>query len=111
MTREVLPNRRGADTFEMDLRGMVFIVTFGRSPIDNRVIEIFAVCSAGSSNIDVDLCDACVAVSLALQHGASVADLRKSMLRARNGRPAGLLGAVLDEIELRSMVVDAEGAA
>ena len=111
MTRETLPNRRSADTFEMVARDMIFIVSFGRSPIDNRVIEVFASCSVGSSNLDVDLCDSCVAVSLALQHGASVSDIRKSMLRARNGRPAGLLGAVLDEVELRSMVIDGEGAA
>lgn len=110
MTREILPTRRFAETFDVIFRGVQLIVTFSRSPIDGRVIEIFASPKIRSSDFDNDLCDSCVSVSIALQSGAQLSDLRKSMLRARNGRPAGVLGCLLDEIDLRAMVPDSEAA-
>jgi hypothetical protein len=39
-----------------------------------------------------------VALSLALQHGAPVAEIRAALPRETDGRPVGVAGAVLDVI-------------
>lgn len=98
--RAILPTRRPNVTVEVAHGGHAFTVTVGYD-LTGRVREVFA----GGTRIGTDLAhviaDACVALSLALQHGARPADLGRSMGvvpdLARGGDavlPASVLGAI-----------------
>lgn len=107
MTREELNPRRECSTFDACFRGMQLTISYAQYD-DGRIAEIFVDTAAGSSDLANDIRDSAVSASLALQHGVTIGALRKSMLRSRNGRPAGVLGFVLDEIELRSFTASNE---
>jgi len=104
MTREHLPNRRGAITLDfahaLDRGGQAFAFRATFSAFDDgRVGELF-LNSAGvlGTALDVGARDAAIAASLALQHGCSLELLRHALTRNEDGTPAGVLGRALDEI-------------
>jgi hypothetical protein len=80
MTRHRLPSRRVAETHAIAFNGRAYLVTVGRYE-DGRIGEVFASASKQGSHIEAMLSNACVLASLALQHGASPADMARSMLR------------------------------
>jgi hypothetical protein len=95
MTRERLPNRRFAETVELEHGGQRFTVTIGLYP-DGRPGEVFTHGARSGSTLDALLADACVVVSCLMQHGAEPRDLAASMGRLGNLEPASVIGAVLD---------------
>jgi hypothetical protein len=95
--RNRLPNRRLAETFEVEVSGLKYVATIGRFP-DGRVGEIFLSNSKPSSQSDVNARDAGVAASLAFQHGVSIDELRRALLRDAQGNASSPLGAALDQI-------------
>ena len=98
MTRERLPNRRPNETTTLVFGGMSFAVTIGIFPND-RPGEVFASGAKSGCDLDYLLDDACVALSLLLQHGVAPAALAKSMGRAGDGAtPASIIGALADRL-------------
>jgi hypothetical protein len=95
MTRTRLPNRRFAATVDLEHAGSRFTVTVGFYP-DGRPGEVFTHGMRTGSTLDALLADACVVVSLLLQHGVEPADLAASMGRLGNAEPASVIGAVID---------------
>jgi hypothetical protein len=95
MTRERLPNRRFAETVELEHGGQRFTVTIGLYP-DGRPGEVFTHGARTGSTLDALLADACVVVSCLIQHGAEPRDLAASMGRLGNSEPASVIGAVID---------------
>jgi hypothetical protein len=95
MTRARIPNRRFAETVELEHGGSRFTVTVGFYP-DGRPGEVFTHGMRTGSTLDALLADACVVVSLLLQHGVEPADLAASMGRLGNAEPASVIGAVVD---------------
>lgn len=95
MTRARLPNRRFATTSDLEHGGSRFTVTVGFYP-DGRPGEVFTHGSRTGSTMDGLLADACVVVSLLLQHGVEPSDLAASMGRLGNAEPASVIGAVID---------------
>ena len=101
MTREPLPFRRAAMMFDVrhsypgaDER--VFTCSIGFYP-DWRPGELFVHAVNGSDrSVNVDVVDASVAISFALQHGATLEDMSRAMLRGEDGRPHGFLGEIAD---------------
>ena len=104
MTRERLPNRRPNETTTLVFGGMSFAVTIGFFTTDGRPGEVFASGAKSGCDLDYLLDDACVALSLLLQHGVAPAALAKSMGRAGDGAtPASIIGALADRLaEVRS---------
>jgi ribonucleoside-diphosphate reductase alpha chain len=96
-TRQRLPNRRIAETRELELNGLPFTVTFGQHP-DGRILEIFLQNHKPGSQSDANARDAAVAASLALQFGCPLEVLQRALLRDSHGRPSTPLGAALDII-------------
>jgi hypothetical protein len=94
MTRVRLPDRRAAETVELEHGGQRFTVTIGFYP-DGRPGEVFTHGARSGSTLDALLADACV-VSCLIQHGAEPRDLAASMGRLGNAAPASVIGAVLD---------------
>lgn len=99
MSRERLPNRRAGETIGFEFRGAPYRVCFSRFA-DGRPAEVFIDCQArGLTPLDCDAKDVAVVLSLALQHGAPVHEIRAALTRESTGAPVGIAGAVLDLIE------------
>lgn len=96
-TRERLPNRREAETFEVTCDGLTYAATVGRFP-DGRPAEIFLRGEKASSSLDTIAKDSAVLASIALQHGAPLDVIRHALLRDVQGRAGSPLGMALDLI-------------
>lgn len=97
MTRQRLPDRRAAETIQLEHAGQRFTVTIGFYP-DGRPGEVFTHGMRTGSTLDALLADACVLLSLLMQHGVESRELASSMGRLGSSEPASIIGAVLDLI-------------
>jgi ribonucleoside-diphosphate reductase alpha chain len=97
MSRDRLPNRRRAETFTLEVEGLRYTCTIGRTR-DGRVAEVFLQNHKPGSQSDSNARDAAVAASLALQFGCPMEVLRRALLRDSHGRPSTPLGAAIDII-------------
>ena len=95
MTRQRLPNRRPAETVELEHNGSQFTVTIGFYP-DGRPGEVFTHGIRSGSNLDALLADACVVVSCLIQHGVEPRQIASSMGRLGTAEPTSIIGAVID---------------
>jgi hypothetical protein len=95
--RARLPNRRLAESFELECAGLNYTCTVGRYP-DGRVGEIFLNNHKSNSASDANARDAAIVCSLALQNGVPLETIRRALLRDSQGRPSTPLGTALDRI-------------
>lgn len=95
MTRQRLPDRRPAETVKIEVGGMRFAVTIGFYD-DGRPGEVFVHGTRTGSTLDSLLADACVVISVLMQHGIEPRELAASMGWLGNAEPASVLGAVID---------------
>jgi hypothetical protein len=93
--RERLPNRRVAETFEVEINGLRYTATVGRFA-DGRIGEIFVQNSKPGSTSDCYMRDAGISASLALQYGCPLETLRRALLRDPRGVPSTPIGCALD---------------
>ena len=99
MSRQRLPDRRPSVTitFMHDCRS--YSVTFGLDPNTGCIGEVFTHGAKVGSAMDGILDDACIALSLLLQHGVEPMTLAASMGRLGDGKtPASVIGALADLI-------------
>jgi hypothetical protein len=97
MTRQRLPHRRPSITAELVHDGHTYAVSIGFDPSDGRVGEVFTHGAKVGSAMDGILDDACIALSLLLQHGIEPSALASSMGRLGDGTsPASIIGALAD---------------
>jgi hypothetical protein len=96
--RRRLANRRAHELVDFEHGGFRFTVGVGRFE-DGALAEVFLNCSKGGTPVDVNARDAAILASLALQHGATQAELRHALSRNGNGSAGGPLAAALDLIE------------
>lgn len=97
MTRERLPDRRPSVTMELVHDWRTYSVTIGFGISRNRIGEVFTHGAKVGSAMDAILDDACVALSLLLQHGVEPAALASSMGRLGDGKtPASIIGSLTD---------------
>lgn len=101
MTRTPLPHRRPSLTRDLTFRGQPLTVTVGFDP-EGRAKEVFAVGPKEGSDMAHTIADACVVISIALQHGIAPAELAKSLgsvpsrgAGEERAAPASVIGAVL----------------
>jgi hypothetical protein len=95
--RERLPNRRASTTFAFECAGLDYVCTFSRY-CDGRLGKVFISKHKTNSGADVAARDAAIAFSFAVQHGADPETIRRALCRDSQGRPSGLLDAVLDVV-------------
>jgi hypothetical protein len=93
--RDRLPNRRAAETINIERVGMRFTVTIGFYP-DGKPGEVFVHGIKTGSTLDALLNDACVLVSLLMQHGIEPKEFATNMGRLGNAETASVIGAVID---------------
>ena len=97
MIRLRLPQRRPNMTFGIEHAGLRYSVTVGYYAESGRVAEVFTHGAKAGSALDAILDDACIALSLLLQHGVEPAALAASMGRLGDGNsPASVIGALAD---------------
>lgn len=80
MTRTIPPTRRPNITVQADWGAHPISVTVGLHPDTAQPIEVFADTLKGGQ-MQATVADACVLISIALQHGISVDELSKSLAR------------------------------
>jgi hypothetical protein len=93
--RERLPNRRGNETFELEVAGLAYTCSVARYR-DGRIAEIFLTNHKSNSAADTAARDAAITFSFAVQHGADPETIRRALCRDSQGRASGPLGAGLD---------------
>ncbi len=99
MSRQRLPDRRPSLTTKLVHECRSYSVTIGFYPATDRVGEVFTHGAKVGSAMDGILDDACIALSLLLQHGVEPAALASSMGRLGDGKsPASIVGALADLI-------------
>jgi hypothetical protein len=94
--RERLPNRRPAETFDLEALGLKFRATIGRH--DGKVGEVFLSNHRVNSQAGIMASDAAVLCSIALQMGASPEALLHSLMKDSAGRATSPIGVVLEMI-------------
>lgn len=99
MTREALPNRRRIEHFDLVCNGILYTVGVGLYP-DGRVGEIFLDSGKAGTDLRRNTHDMAAAVSIALQHGATVEEMSHTFSQANENdlEPGGILGAVLNRL-------------
>ena len=98
--RKRLPNRRQAVRQEVEFdpqvpNGSLCTVSVGFGD-DLRPAEVFISTRKRGSPLDAFCNDAAILLSLALQHGAKVADIAHSLGRTADGRRTSVLGTAID---------------
>jgi ribonucleoside-diphosphate reductase alpha chain len=93
--RARLPDRRAAETLDIETGGLRYTATVGFYP-DGRLGEVFISTHKQGSQAGIMASDAAVVASIAIQHGVPVETLRRALMRDPAGRAIGPLGVVLD---------------
>lgn len=93
--RQRLPNRRRSITFGFECAGLKYTATASQFA-DGRLGEVFLGNHKSDSQADSNAKDAAILASIALQHGVTLTELRKSLLRDSQGRPSTPIGVALD---------------
>ena len=91
--RAHLPNRRPNETADLLFERQHYHVTIGFFA-DGRPGEVFCHGAKVGSGMDLLIDDACVVLSMLLQHGAEPMDLAHSLGRLGDGAPASIVGAL-----------------
>ncbi|PNG27021.1 hypothetical protein [Methylocella silvestris] len=110
MTRETLPNRRTSISFDLFYGQMLYSVTFAVYPKTMRVAEIFLTLDRKvGAAVEGIARDSLILASFALQHGASLEELRAAMTRDHAGAASSVAGAAIDAVAdtLAEMIGDA----
>jgi hypothetical protein len=94
MTRIPLPNRRYAETFDINCLGSKYVVQVGHYP-DGSVGEVFINSHRVGSQADINARDAAVLLSLAIQNGIAPDDVLDSLMHDAEGRPEGVVGIIV----------------
>jgi hypothetical protein len=103
--RRRLPDRRQAETLELEVGGLRYTCTLGRFP-DGQVGELFLSNNKSNSSADVSARDAAVVASIALQYSVPIDVLRHALTRDARGKASGPLGAALDLLAAEHVITD-----
>lgn len=96
MPREKLPNRRRRTPIEFEFNGHVYKGGAGHYA-GGDIGEVFLSAGKTGTALAIQISDAAVAASLALQYGCPVEVLRKAFLREEDGiKPAGPMAKMFD---------------
>jgi hypothetical protein len=101
--RHRLPNRRLAETFELEVADLKYTCTVGRFD-DGHIGELFLNNNKSNSAADTNARDAAITFSIAIQHGADPEVIRRALCRDAQGRASGPLGTALDLIQQRERI-------
>lgn len=96
------PPRRASTTVAVkyaDVEGLRLkaFLTYSRDN-DGRICEVFITAGKPGSPAEASLRDAGLLLSLLLQHGVTVGEVKAALTRAADDRPASQIGVVVDAL-------------
>jgi len=99
MTRRTLPQRRSCETFDIEFGGLDggYTVTLGYYA-DGNLGEVFINGGKSGQTVEAIARDSAVLLSLALQYGAELENIRSAITRNERGEPYSIVGAVVDRL-------------
>lgn len=97
MTRSRLPNRRAQETFDLEHDGQRYSVSLGFHD-DGRPGEAFIQSHRRGTAIEAAARDSAILISLMIQHGLPLDEIRHGLTRDSHGHPASIIGAVVDAV-------------
>jgi hypothetical protein len=97
MNRKLLPQRRHAETFNLNFNNLRHTVTIGRYP-DGSIGEVFIDFEKSGMPMGAIARDGAIMLSLALQYGATLENMRSAVTRDDEGAPTSIMGAVVDKL-------------
>jgi hypothetical protein len=99
MTRRILPQRRSCLTFEIDFGGLAksHTITLGFYE-DGALGEVFINGGKSGEQVEAIARDGAVLLSLALQYGVELDNIRSAITRDEQDSPSSIIGAVLDQL-------------
>jgi hypothetical protein len=97
MIRRKLPPRSASETFTVRFWGQAFAVTTGFFP-DGTVGEVFISGAKSGQDALSIACDAAILLSLGLQHGTPIENIRRAVTRGSRGEPTSIVGAIVDAL-------------
>jgi len=101
MDRDVLPNRRESFNCTIEFQGERYDITTGFYE-DGRLGEIFInrirdkTAARLGQHLDAVCRDTAILMSMSLQYGAKLSDMKHSITRDEDGSPMSILGAIVD---------------
>jgi hypothetical protein len=97
--RRTLPQRRRCETFEIAFGGLKkkHAITIGYFA-DGSIGEVFISSGKSGEVVEAIARDGAVVLSLALQYGAELANIKSAITRDEQGEPASIVGAVVDRL-------------
>ena len=96
-TRMELPSRRGGENFEFTHGGQKFTASVRYASVtDIRPREVFLNAGKPDSAVDLAAKDAAVLVSICLQYGIELEELRRSLSRNLDGSAGSPIAQLLD---------------
>ncbi|WP_166294356.1 hypothetical protein [Bradyrhizobium sp. 2S1] len=97
--RRTLPQRRRCETFEITFGGLVrsHTITLGFYE-DGALGEVFINGGKRGEAVEAIARDGAVILSLALQYGAEIGNIRSAITRDEQGAPSSIVGAVVDQL-------------
>jgi hypothetical protein len=97
--RRTLPQRRSCETFEIDFGGLARSHTITLGYYDDGALgEVFINGGKSGEAIEAIARDGAVILSLALQYGAELDNIKSAITRDAQGAPSSIIGAVLDQL-------------
>ena len=96
MTRKQLPNRRPHEVIRFRHWGLGYIAGLGRATAGDPISEVFLNVAKTGDQAETLAKDSAVLLSLALQHGVSLAEIGHAITRNADGSASGPIGALVD---------------
>ena len=97
--RRDLPQRRASVNFDIEFGGIgrAYQITVGFYS-DGSIGEVFI--DGGKSGQDAEAIarDGAILLSLALQYGADLANIKSALTRSEQANPSSIIGAVVDQL-------------
>ena len=97
--RRTLPQRRRCETFEIAFGGLDrrYAITVGYFD-DGAIGEAFINGGKSGQAVEAIARDGAVILSLALQYGADLQNIKSAITRDEQGEPASIVGVVVDRL-------------
>lgn len=95
MTRQHLATRRHHEAFDFRHWGRKFIAGIGRDD-RGQIREVWINTGKSGEQMETLARDSAVLISIALQYGVPMEDLRKAIMRDADGNASGPIGKLLD---------------
>lgn len=94
--RQTLPQRRAHEVFSFEHWGQRFHAGIGRASPSAPIQEVWINTGKSGTQAETLARDSAVILSIALQYGVPLDDLRHAIMRDANGSASGPIGALLD---------------